>query len=92
MNQQNNLTEKDLMNDLLTSEKQICSSYSTGITESSCDNLRKQLRKCLDDSQQIQYDLFNAMNQRGWYQTKKAEAQEVQNAQTKYSEEKNQLF
>ncbi|MBV1821442.1 spore coat protein, partial [Bacteroidales bacterium MSK.15.36] len=38
-----NLSEKDLMQDLLTTEKQIVSAYSTGITESSCQNLRSVL-------------------------------------------------
>ena len=37
------MTEKDLMQDLLATEKQVISAYSTGITESSCQNLRNTL-------------------------------------------------
>ncbi|MCC5912303.1 MAG: spore coat protein [Clostridiaceae bacterium] len=90
-NHQASFTEKELMNDLLASEKQVTSAYNVGITEASCQNLRQHLTTCLNDSQQIQYDIFNAMQQRGWYQTKQAQAQDVQSAQTKFNQMKNDL-
>jgi len=34
------MSEKDLMQDLLATEKQVIAAYSTVITESSCANLR----------------------------------------------------
>lgn len=88
---QTGFTEKELMNDLLASEKQVTSAYNIGITESSCQNLRQHLTKCLTDSQEIQYQLFNAMKQRGWYQTKPASSQDVQSAKTKYNQMKSEL-
>lgn len=84
-------TEKELMNDLLTSEKQVTSAYNVGITEASCPNLRQHLTKCLTDTQEIQYQIFNAMKQRGWYQTKPAQSQDVQSAKTKYNQMKSEL-
>jgi len=84
-------TEKELLNDLLTSEKQITAAYNTGITEASCQNLRQHLTKCLNDTQEIQYQLFNAMKQRGWYQTKPAPSQDVQSAKAKYNQMKSEL-
>lgn len=84
-------SEKELMNDLLSNEKQVTSAYNTGITETSCPNLRQHLTKCLTDSQQIQYQVFDAMKQRGWYQTKPAASQDVQNAKTKYNQIMNEL-
>ncbi|MDR5658580.1 spore coat protein [Serpentinicella sp. ANB-PHB4] len=86
-----NFSEKELMNDLLASEKQVTSAYNTGITESSCTNLRQQLTQCLNETQEIQYQLFNAMQQRGWYATKQAQSQDVQSAKTKYQQMKNEL-
>ncbi|WP_026478924.1 spore coat protein [Alkaliphilus transvaalensis] len=91
MTHQRSLSEKELMNDLLASEKQVCSAYNTGITEASCQNLRQHLTSCLNDTQNIQYQIFDAMQQRGWYQTKKAQTQDVQSAKTKYNQEQNQL-
>lgn len=84
-------TEQELMNDLLTSEKQITSAYNTGITEASCNNLRQHLTKCLTDTQEIQYQIFDAMQKRGWYETKPAASQDVQSAKTKYNQIKSEL-
>ncbi len=91
MTHQRSLSEKELMNDLLTSEKQVTSAYNTGITEASCNNLRQHLTNCLNDTQNIQYQIFDAMRQRGWYQIKPAQSQDVQSAKTKFTQEQSQL-
>lgn len=72
-----NLSEKELMQDLLTTEKQIISSYSTGITETSCQNLRDTLVNNFKVTETIQYKIWDAMHQKGWYPTKDAETNEV---------------
>lgn len=90
-NHQASFTEKELMNDLITSEKQVTSAYNVGITEASCQNLRQHLTKCLNENQDIQYQIFDTMQQRGWYQTKQAQTQDVQSAKTKYNQMKNEL-
>lgn len=85
------LSEQDIMNDLLTMEKQITSAYNTGITEASCQNLRQTLTNNLVDTQQLQYTIFDTMKKKGWYPTKDAQDQDVNNAKNKYSSMKNQL-
>ncbi|MBU3143189.1 spore coat protein [Clostridium sp. CF012] len=72
------MSEKDLMQDLLATEKQVISAYSTGITESSCENLRNTLIDNFKNNQTIQYKIFDAMKQKGWYPTKDAPDNEVQ--------------
>lgn len=91
MTHQPNFTEKELINDLLLSEKQVSSAYTVGITESSCTNLRNILTRCEQNVLKTQEELFNAMRQRGWYQIKKAASQDVQNAKDKYNQRKNEL-
>lgn len=71
------MKEKDLIQDLLTSEKQGISAYSTGITETSCPNLRNTLVNNFKSAQDIQYKVFDAMKQKGWYTTKDAADNEV---------------
>lgn len=71
------MKEQDLMHDLIATEKQIISSYSTGITESSCPNLRNTLINNFKNAQDIQYRVFDAMKQKGWYQTKDAPDSDV---------------
>lgn len=78
MNTSPNLSEKDLMQDLLTTEKQVIGAYSTGITESSCPNLRNVLLNNFRNAEDTQYKVFDAMKQKGWYQTKDAADNEVQ--------------
>ncbi|MBC2581582.1 spore coat protein [Clostridium sp. DJ247] len=71
------MKEKDLMHDLLATEKQVISSYSVGITESSCPNLRNTLINNFKNAQDIEYKVFDAMKQKGWYQTKDAPDSDV---------------
>lgn len=73
-----NLQEKDLMHDLLANEKQVISAYSIGITEASCPNLRNTLVNNFKAAQDVQYKIFNAMENKGWYTVKDAPANEVQ--------------
>ncbi|AOT69926.1 spore coat protein [Geosporobacter ferrireducens] len=91
MAHQPSFTEKELMYDLLMSEKQVSSAYTVGITESSCANLRNLLVRCEENVFKTQEDLFNAMNQRGWYPIKKASVQDVQMTKDKYNQIKNEL-
>ena len=74
---QPNLSEQDLLNDLLNQEKQLISSYALYIQEASCPNLRKVLtdqfnRTCVD-----QYQVFDYMRQKGYYSPKDAADNEV---------------
>ncbi len=77
-------TEQEIMNDALSSEKQVIQAYGTYLAESTCENLRSELTKILNDKQQVQYQIFDAMRQKGWYNTKNANLSEVQNAASKF--------
>lgn len=90
-NSQKGLTEQEIMKDLLLSEKHGTSICTSGITESSCTNLRQVLSQCEQNIFKSQEDVFNAMNKRGWYPTKKADSTDVQNAKNKYSKMQNEL-
>jgi len=85
------MSEKDLMQDLLATEKQVISAYSTGITESSCQNLRNTLVDNFKNNQNIQYKLFDAMKQKGWYPTKDAADNEVQQLKNEATQMMNEL-
>ena len=87
----NTFCEKDLMHDLLATEKQTISAYSTGITETSCQNLRNTLVNNFKNAQDIQYKVFDAMKQKGWYTTKDAEDNEVQKLKTESTQMMNEL-
>jgi spore coat protein CotF len=87
----NKLTEKDLMHDLLATEKQVISAYSTGITETSCPNLRNTLVTNFKNAQDTQYKIFDTMKQKGWYQLKDAADTDVQKAKDNANTMMNEL-
>lgn len=84
MQQAMNLTEQEIMNDVLSSEKQIISAYGTFLAESTCENLRSEMAKIINDKQQIQFEIFDTMKQKGWYNVKNANLNDVQTASQKY--------
>ncbi|WP_138205528.1 spore coat protein [Haloimpatiens lingqiaonensis] len=91
MTNQPSFTEQELMQDILATEKQVISAYGTGITESSCPNLRNVLVDNFSRTQDIQYKVYDAMRQKGWYQTKDAQDNEVQQAKNKSTTMMNSL-
>ena len=88
---QPNLTEQELLNDLLNQEKQLMSSYATFIQEASCENLRRVLTNQFNQTSQDQYQVFDQMRQKGYYQSKDASAQEVQQAKDNFRNVQGQL-
>ncbi len=86
MNQAQTMTEQEVLNDLLMSEKQMTSALNTFITEATCGNLRQNLKGILNDEWSIHENIYNTMNQKGWYNPSDAPAQEVQKAKTQFSQ------
>ncbi|MGI6621629.1 MAG: spore coat protein [Clostridiaceae bacterium] len=84
MQQTPTFTEQEIINDALSSEKQIISAYGTYLAESTCENLRSEMAKIINDKQQIQYEIFDVMQKKGWYKTKNANLNDVQTASQKY--------
>jgi len=86
MNQNANMTEKELLTDLLNTEKQLIKEYASNTTESACPNLRQVLIDNMIECSQDQYQIFEQMRQRNMYKVKDAPDQEVaaakQNLQT----------
>ena len=85
MNTENLMQDKELFNDMLTSQKQLTANYSLFANECSSKNLRSDMLKILTDEHTIQAQLFDEMQTRGWYQTQPAEQQKIDAAKTKYS-------
>jgi spore coat protein CotF len=86
-----NLTEKEIINDALATEKQLLHAYGTYIAEATCQNLRNELSKIITQTQQVQFEIFNAMKNKGWYDTKNATIDEVSQAVMKYQQAKSSM-
>lgn len=81
----NNLTDKEIMNAILTEHKQGASSMTNLILESSCDSVRTDATSILTRTLQHQKQIFDLMTQKGWYQVENASTQEVSKAQQQMS-------
>lgn len=79
----NNFNDKDILFDLLMTEKSLTSIYNMGITESS-GNLRVALREVLDDIYHLQENIFDVLHNHGDYKTPPADMQKVNEARQKH--------
>lgn len=84
MNQQQSMGDMEMVNDSIASQKLITSAYNEYANECATPNLRDEFLNILKDEHQIQAELFNEMQKRGWYQTQPAEDQKVTQAKQKY--------
>ena len=91
MQNQGTLSERELLNDALYSENKLINAYGTYLAEATCQNLRNEIDKIIAETQQVQFEIYDAMKQRGWYQTKNAQLQDVQQATQKYQQIKTEI-
>lgn len=79
MNDQS-MTERELLTDLLHTEKDMAKDYASNITESASRELREILTRHMSECANDQFCIFNEMQSRNLYPTKQAQQQEVQTA------------
>lgn len=85
------LTDQDRMEDLLTSEKYLIGVYSSFIPEAACPQLKSVLTDNFNGCVLNQTELFDKMNQLGWYPAKAAPKPEVDAARQKFRQLKQQI-
>ena len=80
MNNTQDLTERELLTDLLHTEKDMAKTYAGSVTESASQELRKLLIRNMTECAEDQLCIFEEMNKRNMYPTKQAQQQEVMTA------------
>jgi len=86
-----NLTEQEIMTDDLNTEKRSSTCYSSYLAEATCQQLRQELNQIINENQQVQYEIFDNMQKRGWYQPKNAQLNEIQQSVQKHGQIKQSL-
>ena len=76
------LNDKDYMNSLLTSLKELVKNYAVVLTEASNDNLYKRHKKIFDSLVLMQRETYEYMFYNGWYSLEKATKDKIT---TKYN-------
>lgn len=85
MEQNSGFDDKAKITDLLTSQKQMTDVYNTFLCETETTAVRNCLSGILEEEHRIQEQVFSEMQNRGWYQTEKAEDSKVTQAKQKFA-------
>lgn len=78
------LSDQELAFDLLYQEKALLANIASEVLEASQPGMRQVLNDCYMQIGQDQLEIFNQMQQQGWYPVKPAQPQDVQAAKQKY--------
>ena len=78
------LTEKEILQDCLASQKHAAASYNTFAGECVNEQLRTTMLNILDEEHKMQANIFSAMQSNGWYQVEPADQQKIQQARQKF--------
>ncbi|MCZ0756697.1 spore coat protein [Anoxybacillus sp. J5B_2022] len=85
------MNERDFLNDMLTTEKYMTSSYSTFLHEASHQQLYQDVLNIFTETQNCQRELYNLMFRKGWYKLEPANEQQLQQAYQQFQGYTNQF-
>ena len=84
MNEKNELQDRDILDDVLSSQKHITDGYNTFANECVSQSLRTDFLNILRDEHNIQQSVFDQMQTKGWYNPAKAQQQAIDTTKTKF--------
>ncbi|SEO70910.1 Spore coat protein CotF [Amphibacillus marinus] len=85
------LNDRDIINDLLASEKYMTDAYCTALNEASNQTLYQTVLQIFTETQNQQRNLYNLMFKNGWYSLDKADAQQINQTVQQFSGYMNQF-
>ena len=80
------MNDQTIMENLLLTTKGVCDLYMHGAVESSTQNVHQAFGSALDDAMSMQSDIYQQMEQRGWYQSQQADAQQISQVHQKFAQ------
>lgn len=84
------MNDQERITDLILTEKKMTSNYDTFASECVNVKLRDDFLRILNEEHMIQSDLYQKAQSKGWYQVEPAPASKVQQAATKFQNQKPQ--
>ena len=84
MNTNSSFTDREIMDDILSSQKHITGVYNTFSNECVNQQLQSDMVNILKEEHSIQFTVFNEMQKRGWYSPGAAQAQMINETKTKF--------
>ena len=86
MNTNQTMKEKEMMTDLLCSQKFVTGVYNTFCNEASTPAMRSCLSSILQDEHRVQEELFNEMSNKGYYKVEMAEDTKLNAEKQKFAQ------
>ena len=84
------MNDQEHVTDLIFTEKKMSANYDTYASECVNTKLRDDFLRMLNQGHVTQSELFQKAQAKGWYQVEQAPASKVQQAQTKFQNQKPQ--
>ncbi len=84
MNTNSGFTDREIMDDILSSQKHITDVYNTFSNECVNQQLQSDMVNILKEEHSIQFSVFSEMQKRGWYSPDAAQAQMINETKTKF--------
>ena len=73
------INDKDYMNSLLGTLKEMVKNYAVTLTEASNENLYNEFKTMFDEYSNLQREVYETIFRKGWYTLEKAEQQKLDN-------------
>ncbi|VBB05948.1 Hypothetical protein LUCI_1159 [Lucifera butyrica] len=85
------ISDRDLLQLALNESKHLAEAVNTYILEAGSDQLRRDYMTVLGDLYSQQKQIFDVMQQKGYYNPKNANPQDLSQAQSKFSSQNQQM-
>lgn len=79
-----NFGDREMMDDALSSQKFITENYNSFANECASPAFKTELMNILSEEHQIQHEIFDEMQKRGWYTVEQADVNKINQCKQKY--------
>ena len=79
------MNDREIMEGILLTTKGVIDLYMHGAVESGTPNVQQTFRCALNDSINMQSDVYKQMSRHGWYATEQAQPQKLQQVKAKFT-------
>ena len=91
MSRKTKFTDRDMLNDLLWSIKNLSSQFNTYHSEASCEETVEVIEDLLLTAQDEQRETFDFMNKKGWYPLESEDKSKISESVTKFTDSRSEL-
>lgn len=77
--------DREMMQDALSSQKQVAAAYDSFANECSSPAVMSELMNILNEEHQLQHEVFDELQKRGWYTTEPAPQKKIDECREQFT-------